>query len=93
MADEKNTAILSELDPVINQINKTIEAIIKIGVPESLASLHLDLVNSSETLAEDIAEFKFVESDPIRAIGGISQYEKNAETLQSAQDRLIGAII
>lgn len=90
--DETNIDKLSELDPIINQANQIIGELLKIQVPQSLSLLHLDLINDSQSIVENISDIKFFESDPVVAIGAIVQYGKNVLTLESSARKLINTI-
>lgn len=90
--DEENVDLSLELEPVINQTNKIISASLKIEVPKSLSLLHLDLINNFQKVEKNISDMRLFDSDPIVAIGAISQYEKNALTLASSAKKLTDAI-
>jgi len=92
ITDEENTEILKELDPIINQTNKIISESLKIQVPRSLSLLHLDLINNSQKLLENISDLRLFDSDIIVAISAIGQYEKNASALATSASRLIETI-
>lgn len=90
--DETNLDKLLELDPVINQTNQTIIESLKIPVPQSLALLHLDLINNFEKMMENISDIKLFNNDPIVAIGAIIQFGNNTDTLTSSAKNLTNAI-
>ena len=92
--DENNvdTSVLVELDPIINQTQNIINGIVKMSVPQSLSSLHLDLLNAGERLIENVSDMKLFDSDPIVAMGAMSQYENNMISFQSALNALVNAI-
>ena len=54
---------------------------IKIEVPESLATLHLDVINKMEIEMENLNGIKFYDTDAIVALKGISQYQTSATNL------------
>ncbi len=89
VADEENMSILKELDPIINRIKKIIAELLKMEVPPSIATLHLDLLNNSQRLLENISDVRLLDSDPILAIGAISQYWENTATLESVAGKLV----
>jgi hypothetical protein len=92
LKDENNIAVLSELDPIIDQVNKIINEVVKIEVPKSFALLHLDLLNSSERVVENISDIKLFDSDTVVAIGAITQYQKNSTALETASKKLVDTI-
>ena len=83
--DENNidSSVLSELDPIIKQIDYTINAMLKINVPQSLATLHLNVINSMEKSMEIVSDLQLYDTDVIVALSAISQYDQNATTLSS----------
>lgn len=92
--DENNVdaTVLKELDPLIKQTQTMIDQALKITVPDSLTSAHLDLLNGLERVAENISDIRLYESDPILALGGISKYNENTATLESAIKKLADLI-
>lgn len=93
-ADENDVdiSILSELDPVIEQMTQILDAIVKTNVPQTLSALHLDLTNGFQRLLENISDIKLYDTDAIVALSAISQYEKNAATLETTLNDLGSAI-
>ena len=92
--DENNVDMteLAKLDPIIVRTNKIIAEMTNMGVPQSLSTLHLNVVNSLQRLVENLNDIKLFESDVIVALGGISQYENNAALLDSDLKNLTDAI-
>ena len=91
MVDENNVDVsqLIKLDPIIEQTQNIINALIKTNVPQSLALLHLDFINAQERLIENESDIKLFDSDPIVAIGAISKFEENINSLQSTLNAII----
>lgn len=87
-----NADALSLLDPNIDEIKRTINKLLKITVPQSMVILHLNFVNTLERLQENLTDIKSYENDPILAIGGISEYEKNVIMVEPALKNLYSAI-
>lgn len=79
-----DTAVLTELNSIINPIESSITAVLSVSVPQSLAKLHLNLLNAFEKMTENLSDIKLVESDPVVAMGAVSQYEESAESLFAA---------
>lgn len=94
IVDENNVdaTVLKELDPLIKQTQTMIDQALKITVPDSLTSAHLDLLNGLERVAENISDIRLYESDPILALGGISKYNENTATLESVIKKLADLI-
>ncbi|MEK7551483.1 MAG: hypothetical protein AAB532_02695 [Patescibacteria group bacterium] len=92
--DENNVDIgaLVELDPIIENTNKSISEMLKMTVPQSLSLLHLDLVNALERLVENVSDIKLYDNDPVVAFRGISQYDQNAKMLHSVFGNLKNVI-
>lgn len=92
--DENNVDVkaLLELDPIIKKVAGIINDSFKIEIPQSLAILHLNFINSLQKLKENTVDIKLYESDPIVALSAISQYDKNTETLQADILKLSNAV-
>ncbi len=82
----------SELNSIIEQTTKVVDAMAKMSVPQSIASLHLDLLNGFERLVENLNDIKLYNTDVIVALSAISQYEKNVIKLATAVGNLNIAI-
>jgi len=93
-ADENNidVSVLSELDPIIEQTNKIIAGMVKMEIPQSLAPLHLDVINGFERIAENLNDIKLYDTDVIAALSGMSKYNQNSTTLVSNITKLTDAI-
>lgn len=87
-----DVSALKELDPIITQTNKIIDALIKMEVPQSLSGSHLNVINAIEVLVENTSDIKLYETDVIIALSAISQYEQNTAILETAIDDLGNAI-
>lgn len=87
-----DTSVLSKLEPIIIQSQKIIDGMTKMEVPQSLASLHLDFINTLQRVVENLNNIKLFDNDPIVALSGISQYEKNSSLLGSSVENLYNAI-
>jgi hypothetical protein len=79
--DQKNIDItaLRDLDPIIASANKVIEAMTEMSVPRAFAYQHLDYLNGIERIVENLSDLQLYEGDPLVALGGMNQYEKNLE--------------
>ncbi|MCX6752575.1 MAG: thrombospondin type 3 repeat-containing protein [Candidatus Nomurabacteria bacterium] len=94
MVDENtvDTSALVKLDPIIKQMTNVINAMVKASVPESISTLHLNVINSLEKVAENLSDIKLYDNDTIVALGGISKYQENATQLESDLNSLATAI-
>lgn len=95
IADENNVNLsaLAELDLVIKPLQNGMEEARQMKVPQSLVLLHLDSLNGLERVIENLSDMKLFDTDPILAMGAISQYDKNATLLESAVLKLRNAVI
>lgn len=87
-----DTSVLVKLDPIIKQANNVIAAMTKTSVPQSISTLHLNVINAMERLAENLSDIKLYNSDTIMALGGISMYQKSSTQLESALNNLANII-
>lgn len=85
-------SVLPELDPIVKQLNKILSEILKVPVPESLASLHLEFINELQKLSENVSDIRLYDTDIIIALSGINKYETTATNLDSAAINLSDAI-
>lgn len=79
---------LDKLEPVVKQTSIVISELVNMEVPSEIASLHLDLINALERLKENVANMQLYISDPVVAMGAMSQYEENNDILQSTLEKL-----
>lgn len=93
-ADENNIdeSALLKLDPIITQMNQKIQGMLKMSVPQSIATLHLGVINTLQKLVENISDVKLYSTDPVIALGGISKYDENVTGLDSTFNSLMGMI-
>ena len=94
MIDENTVdeSVLVELDPIIKQMNSIINEMVKMPVPKSLALLHLDFLNKLQKFPENLGNIKLYDTDPVVAVGAISQYYVNVTNLESAAYNLTSAM-
>ena len=93
--DENNIDVtaLKKLDPVVDQTNRLIASMVKMSVPSSLELEHLEAVNALERVSENVSDMRLYDTDPILALRGISEYEKNSSLLETAAMNLNAQII
>ena len=87
-----NIAALEELDPINMQVKGIMDDLVKMSVPQSIASLHLDVINGLERLYENINNIKLFETDVVVALGAISQYQTNTDLLEKVATNLTNTI-
>lgn len=87
-----DVTVLGELDPIIIQAQKMRDDILKMSVPQSLAPLHLNVLNGGQKLVENLSDIRLFDTDPILAMGAISVCEENINSFQSASISLVNAI-
>jgi hypothetical protein len=66
--------------------------LVKIPVPKSLASTHLDLANNYEKVAESIAGMTQMLSDPFTGMRSVINYKKYSDALVSDLDKISGGV-
>jgi uncharacterized protein (DUF4213/DUF364 family) len=59
---------------------------INTNVPSSIAQVHLDVINAIERTIENMADIQLFNNDPVVAMGAISKYKDNVNSLKSAFD-------
>ncbi|OGI60369.1 hypothetical protein A2641_01475 [Candidatus Nomurabacteria bacterium RIFCSPHIGHO2_01_FULL_37_25] len=90
--DNVDASVLAKLDPIIKNMNKVMEELIKTRVPQSISDLHLKVINSHERIIENLSDIRLYDSDPIMTLGGISNYQKNVNQLESSLGNLFTAV-
>ncbi len=84
--------ILKELDPVVESYKNIVNALLKIEVPRSMDILHLELLNSVNSILFVMQSFRAALTDPISGLNAVSQYmlvtQKFASALQAIQSYL-----
>ncbi|KKQ28011.1 MAG: hypothetical protein US45_C0055G0003 [Candidatus Nomurabacteria bacterium GW2011_GWA1_37_20] len=87
-----DVSVLSKLNPIIEQSNKVMTAMVKMNVPQSLSVLHLNFINTLQRLVENLSDIKLYDNDSIVALGGISKYKENTTQLESDLNNLVNVI-
>lgn len=92
--DENNVdvTILKDLDPNIKQAKEGVNEMLKISAPSDLAQIHLDMINATERIMENLLDFQLFETDPIIAMKGMSKYEDNMNLYNLAFENFINTI-
>lgn len=68
---------LKKLDPLIAQYQWIEDSLLKTVVPESALSGHIAFTNSVAGMVYSITGFKYILTDPIRALPGVDVYDRN----------------
>ena len=87
-----NSAILSELDPIVKQFSGLENGMLNMQVPQPLASVHLDIINAIEGVVENLNDVQQYSTDPIVAFSGMSKYQADADLMNSMFQKLITTI-
>lgn len=85
--------VLPQLDPIIKQMSDVMNGVLATEVPSSLAPIQLGLINSFEKVVEDLNNIELYNTDPILAFKGITAYQTDANSADTALKYLAGAII
>jgi hypothetical protein len=72
--EKENPEILKEIDPIISSYKSILNALVKVSVPKSMSSLHLDLVNSMNGSLFIAQSFRDSGNDAIKGIQAISHF-------------------
>ena len=91
-ANNVDTSVLVKLDPIIKQTQSIIDGMAKMTVPQTLAVLHLNVLNDFEKIAENLNDIKLYDTDSVVALSGITKYQTNAPALVSDINKLNDAI-
>lgn len=71
----ENAKILAELDPIIASYKKMVSELLKLKVPQSIALLHLNLVNSINGAVFLAQSFRNSAANPVEGIQAVAYYE------------------
>lgn len=72
--EKEDTEILKEIDPIVASYKNIINSLIKVKVPESVSILHLDLINSMNSVLFVAQSFRNSGVDPIKGVQGTEYY-------------------
>jgi hypothetical protein len=87
-----DVSALAELTPIIEQGKNRITALIKTSAPQDFASAELDLINVGERLMENLSDMQLYDTDPIVALGAVSQYNDNVTALGASASNLTNLV-
>jgi hypothetical protein len=91
-ANNVDSSVLVKLDPIIKQTQSIIDGMAKMTVPQSLALMHLDVLNGFERVGENLNDIQLYDTDTVIALGGITKYSQNANTLVFNMSKLADTI-
>ncbi len=87
-AENPDSSVLSQLDPIIKQIDNIINAMLKTNVPQELSLLHLDVINGLERVMENLNDIELFDTDAVVAMSAMSKYQENADNLQFVSSKM-----
>lgn len=80
----KKYAELQKLDPKIEAVTKTLEGAVALPVPETIAPLHIHLLNTMSDYKEMLRGIRAAEDDPVRALIAVGNNQKDLIALAGA---------
>ncbi len=83
LAEEKEEK-LADLDPLILTNKALVSDFLHIEVPKEVVSIHLDLLNATNNILENIKGMRGMFLDPIKGFIAANQYQKHIEDFQKA---------
>lgn len=89
---EIDTAVLKKFDPAISQLNGIIKEMLTLRAPRSISTLHLEVINGLEIMAENLTDMKLVNSDTLVAFSAMNQYMNNMTKAQESLNILRSTI-
>jgi hypothetical protein len=87
-----DVSALPMLNPIIDHTNKVIAGMLATGVPQSLVTIHLEVMNEFQKLVENLNDIKLYDTDAVVALGAISTYQINSNALESSLNNLFNLI-
>ena len=82
--ENNDMSMLKKIEPFIISYDKIISKLIAVPVPKILAADHLDIINSASSLRNISQGLRNAESDPMKAIVALNDYQNTMETLKYA---------
>ncbi|MEK7609915.1 MAG: hypothetical protein AAB470_02225 [Patescibacteria group bacterium] len=79
-----NMDLLTQIDPIISGYQKTINALISIPTPTSVAKYHIDLINGLSSIMYVAQGLRGSEKDPMQAMIALGTYDVAHTILESA---------
>jgi len=78
---DSNPALLADLEKTTSSYNRNAENLLDIIVPNEIAQLHIQLINSFSLVSRDITYMAMFFEDPLTALAGIDSYFRTSEQL------------
>jgi hypothetical protein len=75
---------LRKLEPLITQYNRIQSDLLKVLVPQSAITFHIELTNSVTGMIYSITGLSNILTDPIKALPGVSSYGDNVQKFPAA---------
>lgn len=85
---EKNELVLKQLDPIILTTKSTVTDLLNIEVPADAVGVHLDLLNGSSNILNDLEGMRVSFTDPIRSFVVLNQYSTHITNIQTALTKM-----
>ncbi len=82
--EKEDPDILKEIDPIIIVYKNTLNAILKIPAPTTMATTHLNLVNAVNKFLFNAESFRKTDVDPMKGIQGATGYLEAGKSLINA---------
>lgn len=73
--EKEDPEILKELDPIIESYKNILNALIKVKAPQSMATMHLDLLNAANGALFIAKSFRNSDVNPVESIQAIAYYQ------------------
>ncbi len=72
--ETENDEILKEIDPIIASYKNITDALVKLPIPNSISTIHLDLVNAMNSAVFVSQSLRNSSTDPIAGVQGVNLY-------------------
>lgn len=83
--------VLAELNPILQNYSLVITELELLLVPETMVKEHLDFLNATIAIRNDIAAFRFLYSDPMMGLLRLRRYQDDLQGLIVSYDNLFKA--
>ncbi len=86
--EENNPEELKKIDTIIDSYRKTLNVVLLVPAPTTIAQAHLRFINATQTIIDATVSMRMVFEDPVSALQAISSYQ----TTQSELERTLREI-
>lgn len=86
--EKQDPKILAEMDPIIASYKKVLNELLKVEVPRSMTTIHVDLVNAMSITVFTVESLRKSSTDPLTAIQGASLYLDAVNSLRNAMNAI-----